>query len=524
MYNPTEQDERNHLDDIKNKLTVAINHADANVNSLSQEIQDSKDYLYENKAGMDHVEKVAVRQSIEQYAIKGENAAQKMKRLRKLIESPYFGRLDFIRKGERKRLPIYVGIHSFLDMENNINLIHDWRAPISSMFYDFELGPAHFEAPSGTTRGNILLKRQYRIREGEMEFMLESSLNIHDDILQKELSATSDQKMKDIVATIQRDQNRIIRNEDARVLIIQGVAGSGKTSIALHRIAFLLYRFKETISSRDILIVSPNKVFGDYISNVLPELGEEKIEETGMEELANQLLNNKVKFQTFFEQVSTILEKGKQDFIDRVKFKSSNEFIAKLDEFLLHIENEYFKPEDIFVRRFPVPAWFIEKRYKGYHRLPVLKRFPEMVKDIITNIDIHYKYQVETSEKNAIKKAIEKMFRTMNLRLIYKGFYEWLGHPEMFKYARASTFEYADVFPFIYLKMRLEGMRPDDKVKHLLVDEMQDYTPIQYAVLAKRFPCNKTILGDRNQSVNTHSSSSSDEIQKVFVGAENSNP
>lgn len=234
---------------------------------------------------MDHTEKVSVRQSINQVAIPGENAVAKKKRLRKLLESPYWGRIDFIEEDENKSNPIYIGIYSFFDETLNTNTIHDWRAPISAMYYDFELGEAYYEAPSGRIEGNILLKRQYRIRNGKMEFMLENSVNIHDDILQKELSKSSDEKMKNIVATIQRDQNVIIRNETSRALIIQGVAGSGKTSIALHRIAFLLYRFKETITSKDILIISPNKVFADYISNVLPELGEEKIPEMGMEEL-----------------------------------------------------------------------------------------------------------------------------------------------------------------------------------------------------------------------------------------------
>ncbi|MCF8370554.1 MAG: AAA family ATPase [Bacteroidales bacterium] len=520
IFNPTENDERNYLEHIKRKLEIAIADTDSNVNSVSKEIQENKEYLWENKAGMDHAEKVAVRQSIDQFALTGENAVAKKKRLSKLLLTPYFGRIDFIRKGENNRLPVYVGVHSFIDFTENINYVHDWRAPISGMFYDFELGEAYFEAPTGETRGEILLKRQYRIRQGEMEFMLESSLNIHDDILQKELSATSDEKMKDIVATIQRDQNLIIRNEKSRVLIIQGVAGSGKTSIALHRIAFLLYRFKQTISSKDILIISPNKVFADYISNVLPELGEEKIQEIGMEELAHQIMDNKVKFQTFFEQVSLILEKGDENFIERIRFKSSFDFINKLNEYLVHIENEYFTPTDIVIRKMPVPAWFIEERFKAYHRIPILKRFPEIVKDVIQNIYLYYQYETDTAEKNYIKKEVNSMFRTTNLRALYKDFYQWIDRPDLFKLAKASTFEYADVYPFVYFKMRLEGIKSYEKVKHLLVDEMQDYTPVQYAVISKLFPCNKTILGDASQSVNPYSSSTSEDIQRVFTDSE----
>ena len=156
-------------------------------------------------------------------------------------------------------MALYIGIHTFYDPVKKANLIYDWRAPISSMFYDHELGNASYSSPSGEVDGNISLKRQYRIRKGKMEYMIESSLTVHDDILQKELSSNADDKMKNIVTTIQREQNRIIRNEEAQALIIQGVAGSGKTSIALHRIAYLLYTLKGEITSKDILIISPSE-------------------------------------------------------------------------------------------------------------------------------------------------------------------------------------------------------------------------------------------------------------------------
>ena len=161
------------------------------------------------------------------------------------------------------------------------------------MFYDYESDEATYSSPSGEVHGKISLKRQYRIRKGKMEYMIESSVTVHDDILQKELCSNADDKMRNIVTTIQREQNRIIRNEDTPVLIIQGVAGSGKTSIALHRIAYLLYAQKGKIASRDILIISPNKVFADYISNVLPELGETTVPEASMEQILSTVLNNK---------------------------------------------------------------------------------------------------------------------------------------------------------------------------------------------------------------------------------------
>ncbi len=256
--------------------------------------------------------------------------------------------------------PVYIGIHNFYDPNSKTSLIYDWRAPVSGMFYDHELGKASYTSPAGEIKGDISLKRQYRVRDGKMEFMIESSLAIRDEILQKELSANADDKMKNIVATIQREQNRIIRNEDTNTLIIQGVAGSGKTSIALHRIAYLLYTFKDSLSAKEILIISPNKVFADYISNVLPELGEETIPETGMEQILSGILDNKYKYQNFFEQVNELLAKPAPDFTRRIQYKASCDFISQLDRFMLHIENNYFKATDVKLTKYvTIPAGFI---------------------------------------------------------------------------------------------------------------------------------------------------------------------
>ncbi|MEX2641695.1 MAG: UvrD-helicase domain-containing protein, partial [Balneolales bacterium] len=481
-----------------------------------KELQEQKSFMWENKNGMDSAEKASFRQSITSKAISGEAAVALKNRLRKLMISPYFGRIDFREDNTDHPAPVYIGIHSFFDEAGNENLIHDWRAPISGMFYDYELGEAAFEAPSGQKTGEIVRKRQYRIRKGEMEFMLESELQIRDDVLQKELSRSADDKMKNIVATIQRDQNAIIRNETSPVLIIQGVAGSGKTSIALHRIAFLLYRYKDTITARDILIISPNKVFADYISNVLPELGEDTIPEMGIEVLAGQLLEGKFRFQTFFEQVTLLLEKQDTDFIERMQFKASFEFLNKLKEYITWLRKDNFVEADIPVRRKVVPAHFVQQRFISYEWLPMFKRLKEVTRDVVNKIRTDFQYDVTAAERNKIQSSIKKMFRSTNLRALYKDFYSWMDRPDLFRYARKSRLEYADLFPLMYLKMRLEGYESYKQVKHLLVDEMQDYTPVQYEVLARLFPCNKTILGDANQSVNPYSSTKSAEIQRVF--------
>ncbi|MDF1578787.1 MAG: 3'-5' exonuclease, partial [Desulfobulbales bacterium] len=337
---------------------------------------------------------------------------------------------------------------------------------------------------------------------------------------QEELSRASDDRMKNIVATIQRDQNAIIRNEDARELIIQGVAGSGKTSIALHRIAFLLYRFKDTLTSKDILIISPNRVFADYIANVLPELGEENIAETGMEVLADELLEGKYRFETFFEQADRLLEKNDENLQRRIREKASLDFLKKLDEYAGHIEKTSFSSEEVLVDGYPIAAGFVEESFRKHRAMPATARLRRVAEDIEHKIWLNDGHEITARERADLKAALKKMLKRSTLRAAYKDFFAWLGKPELFKPAK-GVLEYADVFPLIYLKLRLEGLGETQRqVKHLLIDEMQDYTPVQYAVIARLFPCKKTILGDANQAVNPFGSSTAEQIGRVFRQAE----
>jgi DNA helicase-2/ATP-dependent DNA helicase PcrA len=518
--NVTEQEERAYLEEIKEKLALAIKRGDDAVKQFSDELRQKKEYIHEHQSSMDDADMVAADQSINRMAFTGEAAVARKRRLLKLSQSPYFGRLDFAPKS-KAAAPVYIGVHSFLDEQARQSLIYDWRAPISSMFYDYELGEASYATPSGTIQGLIDRKRQYKIRDGHMEFMLENDVNIHDDVLQRELAKSSDDKMKNIVATIQRDQNAVIRNETASVMVIQGVAGSGKTSIALHRIAFLLYRYRETIAAKDILIISPNKVFADYISNVLPELGEEHIPELGMDELAADLLTNQYSFQTFFEQVSALLEKPDPAFIERIQVKSSGDFLRQLNQYLLHVENNYFTCTELRVGKTVVPLSFIQAKFKTYHRVPMLKRFPLVAQDVRDHVRDATRRKLTGQEKSIIGEAIPRMFRFHQVLDLYQDFYRWLGRPELFRYdPQRRHLEYADVFAFLYLRMRLEGLSAYEHVKHLVVDEMQDYTPVQYAVLARLFSCRKTILGDVSQTVNPYSASSAETIERVFPQAE----
>ncbi|MEX0739540.1 MAG: 3'-5' exonuclease [Pseudohongiella sp.] len=517
---PVETEEAARLKHCKQSMLHTLTDIDERLAEYAQEIQSRKEYLWEARRDMDHIEKIAVRSTVEQVLDSAEALKVQQQKLLKLIRSPYFGRFDFQRDNGNASEAVYVGVHHYHDEMAGQTLVYDWRAPIASIFYDFETGPVSYQAPSGTITGEVTLKRQMRIRDGKLEFVLESGVNIVDDVLQDELSrASNDEGMKQIVATIQRDQNAIIRNDDAHTLVIQGVAGSGKTSIALHRIAFLLYRFKDTLTSNDILIISPNRVFADYIGNVLPELGEEQVAEMGMEDLASELLDQQYRFQTFFEQTTRLLESGDEALRERITVKAAPEFLHEIGRYVDIVEKRSFVAAEWRTGRKIVPDWFFAETWQKHRGFATTERIARVLKATESQIGIHYNYDLRIDERQDLREAIRGMVHKVTLRQAYQGLYDWLGRPELFKPA-GGRLEYADVFPLIYLKMRLEGVKnPRPGIKHLLIDEMQDYTPVQYLVLGRLFSCRKTVLGDASQAVNPYGSSTAEQIQASLPSA-----
>lgn len=507
-------DEISYLIDINNKLDNALEKAENSVDKLDRDYMDAKLYMVKNRGEIDPHEMFQNELALKQIDSYGAFMVKLRDKIAKMKDSPYFARIDFKLKDEDDDSKYYIGRFAF-DYENEL-LILDWRSPMASMFYDCEIGPAGYNAPLGWIDGEITRKRQFKIKNGTLEYVLESSMNIQDDILQQELSNTSDEKMKSIISTIQKEQNQIIRNDKADTLIIQGVAGSGKTSIALHRIAFLLYRFKDKISANNVIILSPNKVFGDYISNVLPELGEEPLCELSFEDIAEVQLERIIDF----EGEKDSLEINDVQWDERVRFKSTLDFLKLMDKYIKQMPNRLFIPKDYTFGSFTAKSDWIRRRFDAYNKYPVKQRLEMVAEDIRYRFESDNIMEEDLPKVKNILKSLNGMLTIKNTLALYKDFFKQMNIQDMFVMPSKKTLEWADVYPFIYLHAVYEGLQEDKVIRHIVIDEMQDYTPIQYAVINLLFKCKKTILGDFGQLINPNHLHTLDDMVQIYDGGE----
>lgn len=475
----------------------------------------------------------------------------KLKRLQRMYQSPYFGRIDFVEDGEENAEQIYIGIHNLTSSDNLEFLIYDWRAPIASMFYDFEISLCHYVCPAGLIKGKMLLKRQYKIENSQIVYMFDSSLSINDEMLREILGKSTDSRMKTIVTSIQKEQNTVIRNSQDRILIVEGPAGSGKTSIALHRAAYLLYKYRESIKSENILVFSPNHVFEDYISSVLPELGEENIRRSTFVDFFASMLKVEYQIETLNQQMEDILLSGYANKIrlQCIQFKSSLQFSTILKKYVKYIDNEMSMDfRDLrYKGTFVISADDIYRLFRNnYSELPFVRRLEKLrqrlfylleqgeenrVREDLANNSLRKKILTEEErilaqqkakiEYELVKKEIIQMTSFDTFRLYKKlfknieSFAEAVNKNEIENLRIFSSYtthqlergiiNYEDVAPLIYLQAALDTVNDTKSIKHLIIDEAQDYTAIQYEIFKKVFAhCNMTILGDVNQSINGH--------------------
>ena len=469
----------------------------------------------------------------------------------RMLLSPYFGRIDFHENGNEKAEKCYIGISNLINEDYDF-LVYDWRAPISSMFYEYEIGDAEYVAPDGVISGKLTLKRQYKISNGEIEYMFNSNLKIDDEILQDILGKNTDDKMKAIVTTIQREQNRVIRNEEYKNLIVQGPAGSGKTSVALHRIAYLLYKHRNKITSQNIIIFSPNDIFNDYISNVLPQLGEDNMHQTTFKEYMHTSLGAGFIKENYGQMMEYILSSIKNDAyqkrINSIKFKSSIEFVDILKRYVSYLEQKDRDYTDVvFGDKIIVPAKDIKELfYEDYARMPIKSRLQKIKNRILYLVEPYEKERInevadelfatgsyidkeEIMEYSVaiVKKEMERMNNEINrmtkfdLLDIYKrlfisskffstGTNNNLSKSEIneikkytIKSLKSGVLNYEDQVALLYLKGVLGDLPKTSEIKYVIIDEAQDYTPIQYEIFYQLFSsANITMLGDLQQSIN----------------------
>lgn len=510
--------EREEFERERNYLNKTVSLIRKKISKLGQELFDDdskvlefKKLIWDTHTEMDPNEMRSMMAESDLQVSIMQSKGNYLQRLFRIQNKPYFGSIRFKEDGSEEEDNIYIGI---THVEDKLDYyVHDWRSPICSMFYDYETGSASYKAPSGIIKGNITKKRQYIIEDAELKHIFDNDLNISDSLLQEVLAEESSDKMKNIVNTIQEEQNKVIRNTEDKNLIVEGIAGSGKTSVALHRIAFLLYRIPNLTSS-NVVVFTPNKVFSEYISNVLPELGEDNTYDMTFYDLLCQNINEYKDIENFTDFISRYY-KGNVDNYDMVKYKQSDEIIKDIDNYINNLLstikfNDKLEYDDFI--EIDTEELNNMLNYK-YNRFPLFERIKEMSKRIASN-----NYEGSTKNASSIEKKLKELLNIkLDLKTIFNNFYQ----SEYSKYkdkVNDKYLYYEDACIFLYIKSLLVGFNTNHVIKEIVIDEAQDYNKLQYLIIKKTFKTsNYTILGDTNQTINPYYKYDSlEELTSIF--------
>ena len=447
---------------------------------------------------------------------------KKLAEFTKLKESPYFGKVNFEDNGYAEQ--IYVGRYGLTPEGNFDAAIVDWRAPVASLFYKGTLGETSYNSPAGEVLEDILERRQKMIKKGKLEGFFDSDIDVKDDILQMILSSNAGEKLKDIVMTIQKEQDEIIREERMKVVVVNGVAGSGKTTIALHRVAYLLYNFREQLGDK-VLILGPNDIFIDYIGEVLPTLGESNVnQQTFAHFVINEIGLNEpvIDFTAYLEEVL----KGNEEVINEIKYKAGEGFISVLDKKCEDLENSYFNVQAAkFFDEEVVSIEEINDLFENYYKYMPLFRRSKKIKRIITeklkdkrdelvrnlNAEVKGKLASLTEEQLVIEQNNIEFQRKIRIREIVRelmiqkeNLAKWIDNESIVdiykEFTNTENLSYLDLPAILYLMIKLDGKKSSKEIKHIVIDEAQDYSMLQFIVLKELTGCKSyTIVGDSNQ-------------------------
>ena len=467
-----------------------------------------------------------------------EEEEHKILLLEKMIKSPYFARIDFKFDDEDEFEKIYIGRSSLRKNSYQEMYVYDWRSPIASVFYRFMTGEAFYDAPCGRVTGELNLKRQYEIKNGTLEYFFDSDVQIVDEFLRQLLSQNTTAKMKAIVETIQHEQDVVIRDMENDLLMVQGVAGSGKTSIALHRAAYLMYQGLQTkLSANNIMIISPNSIFEQYISNVLPELGEDNVISSVFEDILSALLiGRKIQSRNDFLENLIVNSKYKEISRNSIEFKTSSFFREILDQFLIDIPRQWIEFEDVYYEgKCVVSRQILKDKILGRTETPLGIKLEQLEDYILEQIFGTGKGRGHKEEKNLIKQEIQKFIK-IDIVELYKilfsneaYFYSLLQNSNpsqniknIWKYTKenleADSLYYDDAIAIAYLYLKIYGTNKYKNIKQVVIDEAQDYYPLQYEIFNFLFSNAKfTILGDMKQTLaKKEDISFYEQIQKIL--------
>lgn len=478
---------------------------------------------------------------------------KKLDDIKKIKDKPYFARMDFKEKSKELEA-FYIGKISLLDSKTAYPIIVDWRAPIANLYYEGKLGDASYEALGEQIEGEILLKRQYIIEKQKLLKYVDINVTGNDELLDSALEEKADDRLKNIVATIQDEQNKIIRAGLDKPLIVQGVAGSGKTTIALHRIAYLIYNYEKQFKPEEFMIIAPTRFFLNYISNILPDLGVDDVKQCTFEDFAYDVIGKKLKISDSNEKLVIIvnkdfdeINKGNTDImIKEAKYKSSLDFKKVIDEYLINIENNYIPKEDFYFMNHLIMKhtdidYLFKNTYKMYN---FTNRINEIEKNMVSELnrksekileelraertrriaglagkeraDLYDEYDkiiklLEKSPKKVVREYLDKIPK-LDCVKYYKDFidnYLQNSSPVM-DYLKSNTsrnlskneISFEDLAPLMYIQIKIFGIKEKCKVKHVVIDEAQDYGEFQFDVLKNIINSNSmTILGDIAQGV-----------------------
>lgn len=489
--------EQKYLEKVQSVIREMIDSSIMRIDKSKEQINEQKKFMWCNISDFTDEERAAAFTEVDNEVNLVNKKVNNVLNFKKAFDSPYFAKIDFEDDFDNSEMNIYIGIKSI--QKDLTFYVFDWRAPISSMFYNYGIGDAQYETPIGKCTGKIKSRIQIKIDKGKIVRCFKSDINIDDEYLQEILASSSTDKMRNIVNTIQMEQNVVIRNANDNYLIVQGVAGSGKTSVALHRIAFLLYK-NANLTSNNILILSPSDVFSEYISNVLPELGEDNVLRTTFSELAHSFLKPYKNIESYTEFLERTYNET-EDKQKNVNYKMSFEYYKKIHDFMSNYKSKlsFVKSISIFGKIYSkeeLTKMLIDK-YSGY---PLRERI-EMIAEYLCE-------QSKTSKKqfkNLIKKRLMELCTIeIDFMQLYNSFLDSLCNQEKSEKKDFKIY-YEDITGLLYFYFEINGYPNYGNIKQVVIDEAQDYTRFQMEILKRIFRnAAFTILGDENQIINPY--------------------